>query len=148
MRCLIWAFGARKRPEDAFSNGAFQKVGFFYLGVLCDRRFIKYNHFRWAQKKGRRSFRYINEPQRHETYRRTCAPREDSDQTALLRSLIRIFAGRTLDIQRCKVSSCGQRTLCSGCASCACLFESSSGAHVRWYVFARFGSFDLFENVN
>ena len=109
----IWC---SEKPEDAFSNGAFKKVGLFYLGVLCDRRFIKYNHFRWAQKKGRRSFRYINEPQRHETYHRTCAPSGDSDQTAHLRSLIRIFAGRTLDIQRCKVSSSGQRRLCSGCA--------------------------------
>ena len=43
------------------------------------------------------------------TYHRTCGPSEDSDQTAHSRSLIRIFTGRILDSQGCKISSCGQR---------------------------------------
>ena len=38
-----------------------------------------------------------------ETYIRTCAPSEDSDQTAHSRSLIRIFPGRILDTQGRKV---------------------------------------------
>ena len=51
----------------------------------------------------------INHKQRQQTYLRTCAPSKDSDQPAHLRSLIRIFAGRIVDSQWCKVSSCGQR---------------------------------------
>ena len=44
-------------------------------------------------------------------YLRTCAPNADSGQRAHLRSLIRIFTGRILDSQGCKVSSCGKRRL-------------------------------------
>ena len=43
------------------------------------------------------------------------APSEDSDQPAHPRRLIRIFTGRILDRQECKVSSCGQRGLWSDC---------------------------------
>ena len=50
----------------------------------------------------------IFEPKRQKTYRRTCAPCEDSDQPAHPRSLIRIFTGRILVSQGCKSSSCGQ----------------------------------------
>ena len=48
-------------------------------------------------------YEYIitNEPQRRETYLRTCAPSEDSDQPAHSRRLIRIFTGRKLDSQEC-----------------------------------------------
>ena len=42
-----------------------------------------------------------------EMYLWTCAPSEDSDQLAHSRSLIRIFTGRILDSQGCKVSSLG-----------------------------------------
>ena len=42
---------------------------------------------------------------------RTCAPSEYSDQPHHSRNLIRIFTGRILDSQRCKVSSYGQRRL-------------------------------------
>ena len=52
------------------------------------------------------------------TYLRTCAPSEDSDQTAHLRSLIRIFTWRTLASQGCKISSYGQWRLCH-MASCS-----------------------------
>ena len=52
-----------------------------------------------------------NKQQRQETNLRTCAPREDSDQTAHTRSLIRIFTGRILDYQGRKVFSCRQRKL-------------------------------------
>ena len=41
----------------------------------------------------------LYEPQRQATYLRTCAPSEDSDQTAHVRSLIRIFTGRISDSQ-------------------------------------------------
>ena len=41
----------------------------------------------------------LYKPQRHETYLRTFAPSEDSDQPAHLRRLIRIFTGRIWDRQ-------------------------------------------------
>ena len=37
-------------------------------------------------------------------YLRKCAPSDDSDHTAHSRSLIRIFTGRILDSQECKIS--------------------------------------------
>ena len=40
-------------------------------------------------------YRYV--PQRQRIYLWTCIPSEDSDQTAQMRSLIRIFTGRILD---------------------------------------------------
>ena len=46
----------------------------------------------------------------------TCASSEDSDQPAHSHSLIRIFTGRTLASQGCKVSIYGQQRLCSDCA--------------------------------
>ena len=61
-----------------------------------------------------------------ENYLRTCAPCEDSDQPAHLRSLIKIFAVRILDGQECKVSSCGQRRLKSDCA------DAQSDLNLRW----------------
>ena len=42
-----------------------------------------------------------NEPHSRETYLRTCAPSEDSDQTAHSRSVIRIFPRRIFDSQEC-----------------------------------------------
>ena len=45
--------------------------------------------------------------------KKICAPSEDSDQTARMRSLIRVFTGRMLDSLGCKVSPCGQRRLLS-----------------------------------
>ena len=55
-------------------------------------------------------------------------------------SLIRFFTGPILDSKECKFSSCGQRRLIrlGGCAGWS---ESSSGAHVRRYVFSRCGSY-------
>ena len=55
-----------------------------------------------------------------------CAFSEDSDQTAHLRSLIRIFTGRNLDSRGYKVSSCGQRRLCSDCA------EAQTDLNLHW----------------
>ena len=54
-------------------------------------------------------FTHMNlfEPQGQKPYLQTCAPSEDSDQPAHSRSLIRIFTGRMLDSQGCKVSPCG-----------------------------------------
>ena len=52
----------------------------------------------------------------YDQFERTYAPSEDSDQTAHSRSLIRIFTGRILDSEGCKVSSCCQRRLWSDCA--------------------------------
>ena len=46
-----------------------------------------------------------NEPQRQETYLQTSVPREDSDQPAHSRSLIRIFTGCILNSQGAIVSS-------------------------------------------
>ena len=42
-----------------------------------------------------------------------CVPCEDSDQPAHSRSLIRIFTGRILDGQGCRVFSCRQQRLWS-----------------------------------
>ena len=49
--------------------------------------------------------------QRDKTYLWTCAPSEDSDQSAYSSSLIRIFTEHILDSHGCNVSSCGQQTL-------------------------------------
>ena len=75
-------------------------------------------------------------PQRQKMYLRTPAHGEDSDKPAHTRSTIRIFPGRILDMQRCTVSSCGQRRLKSDCAR-AVWFESSLDAHVRLYVITK-----------
>ena len=64
--------------------------------------------------------------QRQKTHLRICAPSEDSDQPALSRSLIRIFTGRILDSQDCKVSSCGQWRLWSDCA------DAQADLRLRW----------------
>ena len=64
------------------------------------------------------------------TYLWICAVNEDSAQPAYSR----IFTGRFLDSQGCKVSSCGQLRLMR-LRGCAGLFKSSLGAHVRRYVY-------------
>ena len=57
------------------------------------------------------------------------------------RSLIRIFTGRILDRQRCKISSCRQRRLWSDCTDAQADFEYSLGAHwVCMYIFLRWSS--------
>ena len=48
-----------------------------------------------------------HEPQCQRTYHPTCVPNEDLHQPALLRGLIRIFTGRTLNSPDSKVSFCG-----------------------------------------
>ena len=66
--------------------------------------------------------------------KRTCAPSEDSDQPAHLRSLIRIFPWRSLDSQGCKdLFKRTKKPLIRLCA-CAGWFESLLGTHVRKYV--------------
>ena len=51
------------------------------------------------------------------------------------RSVVRIFTGRNLDRQGCKVSSCGQRRLWSDCAN------AQSDLSLRWaYIFRRYVS--------
>ena len=56
----------------------------------------------------------------------TCAPSDDPYQPALSLSLIRIFTGLFLEIQGCKVSSCGQRRLRSDCA------DAQADLSLRW----------------
>ena len=68
----------------------------------------------------------IYEQQHEKTHLRTCPPSEDSDQPAHSRSLIRIFTGRILDSQGCKVSPCGQRRLKSDCA------DAQADLSLRW----------------
>ena len=72
----------------------------------------------------------LNEQQRWETYLRTCAPNEDSDQPAHLLSLIRISTWRISDSQGCRVFSCGQRTL-NRLGGCPDWFESSLGSRQK-----------------
>ena len=69
----------------------------------------------------------------------SCVPREDSDQSAHSRSLIRIFTGRILDSQRFKVSSCGQRRLSDQTARVRMLIRlrwGGGGGHIRRYIFS------------
>ena len=73
------------------------------------------------------------------TYPRTFAPSEDSDQPAHSRSLIRILTRCILDSQGWELSSCGQLEILNRLRSCADWFESSTGAHIRRYVFSRGG---------
>ena len=54
---------------------------------------------------------YLIKALRQKMHLWTCAQSKNSDQSAHLRSLIRIYTGRILDRQECKVSSCGQRRL-------------------------------------
>ena len=65
-------------------------------------------------------------PQHQKTYLRKCAPREDSDQPAHSRSLIRIFTRRIWDCQGCKVYSCRQRRLWSDCT------DAQADLSLRW----------------
>ena len=71
------------------------------------------------------------------TYLQTCAPREDSDQPAHSRSLIRIFTGRILDSQGCPLSSCGQWRLWSHCT------DAQGDLSLRW-TYVSEGSFYFF----
>ena len=76
-----------------------------------------------------------------ETYLRTYATSEDSDQTAHSRSLIRIFTGRISDTHRYSVLLCfffffSTRQRLSRLDG----FESLFGADVRRYVYSRCGS--------
>ena len=71
------------------------------------------------------------------TYLRTCAPSEDSDQPAHSRSVIIIFAGRILERQGCKFSSCRQIRLIR-MRDCAGWFGYTLGTNVRGYVFLNF----------
>ena len=80
-------------------------------------------------------------------YLLTCAPREDSDQTAQSRSLIWIFSGRILCRQKCNVSSWEQQRLIRMCGY-ASWFESSLGEHIRRYIFSRWDSNDPMLIVN
>ena len=45
----------------------------------------------------------LNKSECVKKYFLTCAPSEDLDQTAHLRSLIRVFTGRSVDSQGCNV---------------------------------------------
>ena len=76
---------------------------------------------------------HIYKPQRQRTYIRACAHsqrRFRSDCTFV----IRIYAGRILDSQKCNVSVCGR--LGSDCMDTHWVFD---GAHIRRYVFSRNG---------
>ena len=69
-----------------------------------------------------------------------CAPNEDSDHPAHLRSVFRIFTVHIFNSQDCKVSSCGQKRLI-GLLGCANSSTGTCCAHVRRYVFWRCGSY-------
>ena len=79
------------------------------------------------------------EPWRQKTYLRTCAPRENLDQT---RRLIIIFSGRILDREGCKVSSCGKWRLWSDCA------DAQADLSLRWLdIFSGCDSFTIIMEV-
>ena len=75
------------------------------------------------------------EPQRQETYLRTCAPSEESDQPARMRRLISILFWRILDSQWSKVSSCGQRRLWPDCAQADLNLRCAHTSEVRFLAF-------------
>ena len=58
-----------------------------------------------------RSVSYRYEPGHNISYKTACASSNDIDQSAYPRSLIRVFAGRSVGIQESKASSSGQRRL-------------------------------------
>ena len=62
--------------------------------------------------------------------RKKSAPTEDSEQPAHLRSMKRIFTGRILYKEGCKVSSCGQRRLCSGYVEALAHMSEGTFSHV------------------
>ena len=88
------------------------------------------------------SQRGIFEPQREKTYLWTCAPKEDSDQPANTRSLISLCCPHeeTLHPWLSKIRPVKVLIRLRECAGWS---ESSLGAHVRRYVFWRYGSFIL-----
>ena len=60
------------------------------------------------------------------TNKKICAPSEDSDQPGHPPSLIRVFAVRSLGSWGPKLSSCGQRRLCSDWA------DAQADLSLRW----------------
>ena len=75
-----------------------------------------------------------------------CTPVEDSDQPARLRSLIRVFNGRSMDSQRFNVCSCGKLSLWSDCVDAQTNFESSLYAHANPYLMLYSGS-NIFDSI-
>ena len=76
------------------------------------------------------------EPQRQNTYLRTCACSEVSDLSAGSRSLIKILPGRILTRKGCTILSCGQRRLNAKVDLSLCLAHMSEGtfSDVRLHV--------------
>ena len=77
--------------------------------------------------------------QHQKTYLRTCAPDENVDRPAHARSLISIFTGRILDSQGCSFCMRKMKTLIRFRKWAGC-FQSSLGAHIRGYIFLRWGT--------
>ena len=71
---------------------------------------------------------------------RTCTPSEDSDHSAHLHTLIRIFNVRILDSKGCKISSLGEQRLWSDCVMRR-LIWIFAGRTCQLYVFSRSGSY-------
>ena len=62
----------------------------------------------------------INEPQREKTYLLTCALKEDSDQPAHPRSLIRVFVVRMMKLCILGCPNCAQSRFLSDCPGGKC----------------------------
>ena len=101
----------------------------FWLNGPWSRLFTAYLFSYWSNNVRKCNFRDVAS--------------KDSDQSALLHSLIRIFSGHILASQGCKVSSCNQQRLI-WLHRCTGWFESSLGTHTKRYVFSCWGSFSLY----
>ena len=75
----------------------------------------------------------IIEPVFSRKYNLACAPIEDSDQTAHLRSLIRVFDGRSMGSQGSNSSSGGKKKTQIRPCGCAAWCESSLYEHANLY---------------
>ena len=70
-----------------------------------------------------------------------CAPNEDSNQPARKRSLIRVSFVRMKKLCILGLSKMRPVKIQIRLRNCAVWSESSLGAHIRWYVFWRCGSY-------
>ena len=91
----------------------------------------------------------INEPKRQKTYFRTCAPSEDSDQSAHSYRLISIFSGHIWIAKGAKFLHANNEDS-DQTARMPRLIRVLLGAYVRRYVFSHWGSnaLSLFRHVS
>ena len=108
--CTWSIYTVCSKPRNHKLQIAKPDIGLKYYKKCTSKRWYQFKVFvlRWVISIGCRTGFWF---QRQNTYLRTCALSEDSDQPAHSRSLIRIFTEHILDSQGCNISSYGQRRL-------------------------------------